>query len=146
MKERNWNKLYKTYEKRYAKQEKVSNRLGVPIDRKYNKAEFKTTYIAMEADFEASGKKVPNITQNLTRNQMLYKYTPQQARFVRQAIQDLNLNGTLPKFGELRKSGSEAVPRILWDKIKNRYQELKNRNLGSVQAKHIIGFEFFGSQ
>lgn len=140
---RNWDKLYNTYKIRYAKQKVVSEHIGVEIEPIYSKNEFKITYQAMEMDFATSGRKVPNLIQNMTRNQMDYKYSVAQARNIGAAIGRLGM--TPPKFSQLRKSGMAAVPEEMWDAIRNRRMQLSRQGKNASQIRQIISQTFFGS-
>ena len=139
-----WRSKYHTYSVRYKEQQKVSQRIGVPIDEKLSLREFRTVYKAMASDAKEAGVKSPNIIQNMTRAQMQYRYTGAQTQAIRNAYKEFTTE-RVPTYSEIRKYGKDVINPQFWDAIRDRISTLRTEGVSSRERRNIIAQEFFGS-
>lgn len=127
---RNWDKLYRSYYKRYKQELAKSN---VPIEPIYNKREFKAMYSSLESDrlqeIKAGKRKVLNITQDLVRSQKEYAYTSKQAKVLQQALKEQT--GHKYSLKALRE-GNVQRDQAFWNAVRT--------------FEGNVGQEFFGSK
>lgn len=141
----NMDKKYETYLKRY---ERLQNETDTPLKERFSREEFEVTYTAMYNDrmreVRRGERKVLNVSRDILQKSMDYKYSYQQTRAIKKALEnEYGLTGE--KFKQIRKGESEFDD-IFWDVIEKEREFLKQQGLSKDEIKTKIGQTFFGSK
>lgn len=144
MRQRNWNKLYATYEKTYAKKLSKSK---VGMTGKYDFYKFKVIYSALENDRKAEirkgQRKVANITQDLVARQEQYEFTQKEAKTIKKALKEQY--GMTFKLFDVRVGNLQEID-AFWDVVRQYREELLNQHMNKEEVRKKVGQVFFGSE
>lgn len=153
-----FNKVYKTYRKRYFSKKRQFEKLnrenirkGEEIryqmrDKVMTKSDFFSTYKAYKEELRKEGIKNPNVVQYIVSDQA-YSRSRKQFRALKAHQTELReeLGLDISKLKELEfRTGNEDID---WDILKKEYYYLKDEyGMTAAQAKSEIAYLYFGSE
>lgn len=137
----NYEKLYKTYQKRRAN---LYNQ-GKPMKEQLSLSMFAVTYEAMKIEYQEQGYKTPtkNILQNLTRSEIDYDFTMNQAKALKGYLSKFYEEGLSEDIETFKEQIKMAKTRVERQQIKESFlEEHQGMNISNITQTGKINFNF----